>query len=484
MTIAEARAHIGERVVYHPACGHIEDGVITRVSGDWVFVRYGADRHAVATDSADLTPRGDLGRGPASARLFDSGPASVQPLAGPVPTPTTETRCELKSAYGPLFGASLNESRTRAAEATFRALLDELGADLLEPSWRGSHVPHRVRCPVGHDCFPRPTNVQMGEGLCGVCGKIAAGRTQSARAWAKFRTRIEELGGTVLETEWLGSSVSHRVICPEGHKCYLKPCNLIPARRGVCRVCSGRDPVAVWAAFRQRVEAMGGRVLEPGYLGSGKPHHVRCSQGHDCYPAPGNVRQGNGICKACAGQDASVAWAQFRTAVAACGGTVLESEWLGSQTPHHVRCREGHDCYPWPTSVQRGIGICRMCVGKIYDAFYVVAGARSLKFGVTSGDPRPRLRDHRRDGYDSVKFLRTDMGAGAAWDLEKKVKVALFASGYTPVKGAEYFPIETLPLLLRLVDESLASGVVRYGDAKGAQATDPADLEPIAGKGG
>ena len=62
MTIDEARGYIarcrdrGEpaTVLYHPACGHIEDGVITRVSGDWVFVRYGSCPAAQATDPADL----------------------------------------------------------------------------------------------------------------------------------------------------------------------------------------------------------------------------------------------------------------------------------------------------------------------------------------------------------------------------------------------------------------------------------------------
>ena len=42
MTIDEARAHVGDGVLYHPRCGHTEEGVITRVSGTWVFVKYEA----------------------------------------------------------------------------------------------------------------------------------------------------------------------------------------------------------------------------------------------------------------------------------------------------------------------------------------------------------------------------------------------------------------------------------------------------------
>ena len=41
-------------VLYRPSCGHTEEGAITRVSGDWVFVRYGSGPAAQATDPADL----------------------------------------------------------------------------------------------------------------------------------------------------------------------------------------------------------------------------------------------------------------------------------------------------------------------------------------------------------------------------------------------------------------------------------------------
>ena len=51
MTIDEARAHIGDEVVYLP---NGEDGVITSVNDNWVFVRYGSTRTSQATDPAML----------------------------------------------------------------------------------------------------------------------------------------------------------------------------------------------------------------------------------------------------------------------------------------------------------------------------------------------------------------------------------------------------------------------------------------------
>lgn len=55
MTLDEARDHIGEGVVYTPAEGDPEDGVIVGASSTTVFVRYKGDLAAKGTNPADLT---------------------------------------------------------------------------------------------------------------------------------------------------------------------------------------------------------------------------------------------------------------------------------------------------------------------------------------------------------------------------------------------------------------------------------------------
>jgi hypothetical protein len=57
MTIDEARAHVGDGVIYRPPGGgydSAEEGTITSVNDRWVFVRYGRSRTSAATDPADL----------------------------------------------------------------------------------------------------------------------------------------------------------------------------------------------------------------------------------------------------------------------------------------------------------------------------------------------------------------------------------------------------------------------------------------------
>ena len=58
MTLDEARARIGDAVVYHPYAPEldpVEEGVITSVNDRYVLVRYGADRGSKATAAGRLT---------------------------------------------------------------------------------------------------------------------------------------------------------------------------------------------------------------------------------------------------------------------------------------------------------------------------------------------------------------------------------------------------------------------------------------------
>ncbi|MEV0556271.1 hypothetical protein AB0I27_22815 [Streptomyces sp. NPDC050597] len=86
--------------------------------------------------------------------------------------------------------------------------------------------------------------------------------------------------------------------------------------------------------------------------------------------------------------------------------------------------------------------------------FYVVADeiADTVKFGITSGDPSPRLYDHARDGFDSVVRLIEGLPGDLAPRLERAVLAALRDAREMPVRGREYFPARTLGLILDVVD--------------------------------
>lgn len=337
--------------------------------------------------------------------------------------------------------------RSQVAWDAFRARVTKLGGEVLEPRWLGNNTPHRVRCSEGHNCAPRPGCVQRGQGLCVAC--VGHG---SQVPEAEFRAGLGELGATLLEPRWLGIHKPHRVLCAAGHECAPRPTS-VRRGQGVCRTCAGKDPHASWAAFCARIEELGGEVLEAAWLGSGKPHRVRCANGHENRPRPDNVQRW-GICRTCAGNDTKVAEAAFLARLAQCGATLLEPAWLGASTPHRVRCAQGHDCAPRPHGVLQGDGICRTCAGKVWDVFYVVVDDINdvVKFGITSGDPRPRLYRHARDGFDCVIRLVEGLPADFAPRLERAVLAALRDAHEAPVRGREYFPARILGLVLDVVD--------------------------------
>lgn len=316
---------------------------------------------------------------------------------------------------------------------------------MIEPTWLGSIKPHQVICKNGHEVSPKPNTIQQGGGICRTC----VGQDPAA-AERKFRESVVRHGGRVVEPTWLGSDTPHRVVCAAGHASAPLPSNV--RRQGICRVCVGRDPATAERAFRNRVAALGGQVLEPVWLGVNGPHRVRCREGHESWPWPSRVRDGGGICRTCAGQDPEMLDRSFRDLVAARGGQVLEGKWLGSHAPHRIICEKGHAARQRPHSLQQGRGLCRFCAGKSWDVFYIVTddSLGRVKFGITSNDARRRLRYHRRAGYLTVV---TTIGAMAdAAEMERAILATLRLAGITPVQGREYYDIAALPVILDIVD--------------------------------
>src|SRR6266568_2222403 len=276
--------------------------------------------------------------------------------------------------------------------------------------------------------------------------------SQSLAAEAVFRARLAELGATLLESRWLGHRRPHLVLCAAGHECTPRP-NNVQQGWGICRICAGHDPATAEANFRKRLAELGATLLEPAWLGKGKPHRVRCIAGHFCTPRPTSVQRGNGICRVCARQDPATAEAAFRERLKILGATLLEPAYLGTDVPHRAVCAEGHLCTPRPHSVQQGQGICFTCSRSAQDALYVVRHIVEpyVKFGITNGDGRDRLGDHARAGYRGVLRYYRGLPKVAA-EIEQAAIRALADAGMRPVKGREYYDVAALALILDVID--------------------------------
>jgi hypothetical protein len=347
----------------------------------------------------------------------------------------------------------------KAAEAAFRRRVEELGGTVLQAEWRGTNEPCLVRCVNGHECTPRPHHVMRGTGLCLTC----AGQDTRV-AEARFREHVARLGG-VVTGPWKGTHTRIRVRCAEGHDSSPMP-DLVFRRGSICRTCGGRDPDAAWEAFRTRVGELGGVVLEPSWKGALNPHRVRCAQGHEGSPRPASVMHGRnggqGICRACGGTDPATAEAFFVARVAELEGVLLEP-YRSASHRHGVICRVGHKTTVTPNGLRSGEGLCRFCKGKVWDVFYVVQDDLNdvIKFGVTSGDPRPRLGDHERKGFDQVIRLHTGLPGDTAPWLERAIISALRDAREEPVRGREYYRSRVLPVVFDLVDNHPAIRTTR-----------------------
>jgi len=276
---------------------------------------------------------------------------------------------------------------------------------------------------------------------------------RSLAAEAAFRARLAELGATLLEPEWLGTLKPHRVRCATGHECTPRPNHVIEGI-GICRSCARNDPAFAEAAFRARLAELGVTLLEPEWLGANVPHRILCAAGHECAPRPHGIARGKSPCRTCASRDSKAAEAAFRARLAELGATLLEPEWLGVNHPHRVLCAAGHECGPHPASVAAGRGICRICAGKAWDVFYVVAdqARQRIKFGITSGDPRDRLGRHALHGYAEVVRLAAGLPGSVAPDMERAVLATLRLAEAEPIRGREYYDGAALAVVLDVVD--------------------------------
>jgi hypothetical protein len=282
--------------------------------------------------------------------------------------------------------------------------------------------------------------------------RTCSGR-DSAASEAAFRLRVAELGGTVLELKWLSNRGYHQVRCPAGHLAKVQP-NRVQQGGGICPVCAGRSVQAAETEFKARLAKLGATLLETEWLGSQTPHRIRCAQGHEVTTTLSQVRRRNSCCRTCARRDSDTAAREFRDRLTELGAILLEPAWLGNRHPHRVMCASGHECAPRPESVQQGQGICRYCAGKAWDVFYVVAddSAALLKFGITTGSGRRRLNAHRRAGFVTVHRLLTGLPGDTAPRLERDILATLRLAGEEPVRGREYFPARVTEEVLRMVD--------------------------------
>jgi len=213
--------------------------------------------------------------------------------------------------------------------------------------------------------------------------------------------------------------------------------------------------------FTEWCSTNGYKLVDFEWDGARKRYPATCPEGHDCGLTPFQTKARGSRCEVCSyrgrgllrkasaeARDRFLAWAADN------GYTLTDFEWKGVDTAYPAACPNGHACQPRANDVlNQGKGGCASCTGKVWDVFYVVVNPESdvVKFGITSGDPRPRLADHRRNGFTRTVRVLTGMPEGEAADLEREVMTLLRIAGVQPVQGREYFPGPALNMIMYVV---------------------------------
>jgi len=129
----------------------------------------------------------------------------------------------------------------------------------------------------------------------------------------------------------------------------------------MCETCANNSFDVAKDNFRRDIELkFGGEQIGP-YRGNNERVECRCSKGHLCRPRPSCIQQGKGICVTCAGHDSDTARDNFRHNIEVIFGGKQIGLYEYNKLPVECICPKGHQCWPKPTNVQQGQGMCKKC---------------------------------------------------------------------------------------------------------------------------
>lgn len=176
---------------------------------------------------------------------------------------------------------------------------------------------------------------------------------------ASFAALVLEKGFTVLD-KYAGFEVKLRMKCPQGHMLERTPSYF--KKSTCCPSCNPLSPENAKIKFFTTITRMGGRVTGE-YVNTKTKVECRCSVGHLCLVLPSVLGDDCKMCKPCGRKQPGVrAEARFRKRAQE-EGVIVKGKYVSCQTRILCLCKEGHDCYPKPASIQVGGKFCKTCSG-------------------------------------------------------------------------------------------------------------------------
>lgn len=175
----------------------------------------------------------------------------------------------------------------------------------------------------------------------------------------KFETLMTELGYIIIG-EYKGCHVAVECLCEKNHKCHPIPSN-VKKGQGICNKCLNRCPDQAATNFYNTIRENFHGIIIGEYINNSSPIECLCVNTHLCYPIPSSIQQGQGICKKCANRCSEQSAQNFyNTIEQKLKGKVL-GEYTKSNKSVACICINNHICFPTPNSIQQGEGMCPKC---------------------------------------------------------------------------------------------------------------------------
>ncbi|HJZ24083.1 MAG TPA: hypothetical protein VJ201_06520 [Candidatus Babeliales bacterium] len=210
--------------------------------------------------------------------------------------------CPLKHACSPLpdniqmgGGMCLECSQVCPEQSSekFYKKVKELGWMHVE-QYVSCQIRVKCLCEKGHACYPLPTDLVHGIGMCLKCSNTCCVKMED-----RFKQHILNIGGTILGS-YKGAHMPIKCLCPLGHVCHPRPAAILKQGQGMCLECAGCSPRAAEALFFKSCLEAGFQIVGT-YEKSFQKIECLCISGHKRFLIPNYVQQKGISCKECDG---------------------------------------------------------------------------------------------------------------------------------------------------------------------------------------
>lgn len=170
-------------------------------------------------------------------------------------------------------------------------IAEENGCEVVSLTYESPNSKMEFKCPKRHTRITSARQFKKIPKGCKICNGDCPIEAEN-----RFLINIEKLGGKVIG-RYNGSNTKVECLCSNNHICYPVPVK-IQSGRGMCRKCKGNCPIEAEKNFVDNVNKLGGKIIGK-YTGKDNSVKCECVNGHICFPRPGNLRNGQGMCVKC-----------------------------------------------------------------------------------------------------------------------------------------------------------------------------------------